>query len=150
MPREPHLLDYLIVLRKHQWLIFFSCCRRFDRDDRHFPHAAHVRSHGERRDRSRDTPMRFRFNESEQGDDYEDLEDYIVTQSKILQSETLAMQTVRSMGLDTCLNLAASPGKPVKPVAPGSDASSAAAGRPGRISWRLERQARAEHAVCWT
>src|ERR1700752_2928943 len=23
MPREPHLLDYLIVLRKHQWLILF-------------------------------------------------------------------------------------------------------------------------------
>ncbi len=23
MPREPHLLDYLIVLRKHQWLIMF-------------------------------------------------------------------------------------------------------------------------------
>jgi uncharacterized protein involved in exopolysaccharide biosynthesis len=21
MPREPHLLDYLIILRKHQWLI---------------------------------------------------------------------------------------------------------------------------------
>jgi hypothetical protein len=23
MPREPHLLDYLLVLRKHQWLITF-------------------------------------------------------------------------------------------------------------------------------
>src|SRR6202158_535830 len=23
MPREPHLLDYLLVLRKHQWLILF-------------------------------------------------------------------------------------------------------------------------------
>src|SRR5882762_263917 len=23
MPREPHLLDYLILLRKHQWLILF-------------------------------------------------------------------------------------------------------------------------------
>src|ERR1039458_1983913 len=23
MPREPHLLDYLIVVRKHQWLILF-------------------------------------------------------------------------------------------------------------------------------
>src|SRR6202040_3755083 len=23
MPHEPHLLDYLIVLRKHQWLILF-------------------------------------------------------------------------------------------------------------------------------
>jgi hypothetical protein len=23
MPREPHLLDYLLVLRKHQWLIAF-------------------------------------------------------------------------------------------------------------------------------
>ncbi|MGA7796697.1 MAG: Wzz/FepE/Etk N-terminal domain-containing protein, partial [Candidatus Acidiferrales bacterium] len=23
MPREPHLLDYLLILRKHQWLIIF-------------------------------------------------------------------------------------------------------------------------------
>src|SRR6202050_3986784 len=22
MPREPHLLDYFIILRKHQWLVF--------------------------------------------------------------------------------------------------------------------------------
>src|ERR1700689_4137129 len=23
MPREPHLLDYVLILRKHQWLIIF-------------------------------------------------------------------------------------------------------------------------------
>ena len=23
LPREPHLLDYLMILRKHQWLILF-------------------------------------------------------------------------------------------------------------------------------
>ena len=37
-----------------------------------------------------------------------------MTQSKILQSETLAMQTVKSMGLDLCPNLGAAPGKPEK------------------------------------
>ena len=71
----------------------------------------------------RDTPNAIRFNEAEQGDDFGDLEDYIVTQSKILQSETLAMQTVRSMGLDHLPQFGGGPGKPEKPVPPGSDAS---------------------------
>ncbi len=55
--------------------------------------------------------MRFVSTKGMQGDDYEDLEDYIVTQSKILQSETLAMQTVKSMGLDRLPQFGGRPGK---------------------------------------
>ena len=50
---------------------------------------------------------------------YEDLEDYITTQSKILQSETLAMQTVKSMGLDHLPQFGGQPGKAGKSPAPG-------------------------------
>ena len=101
MPREPHLLDYLLVLRKHQWLItFFLLTVVTIVTISTFRMSAHLRSHRSGVEVDRDSPSAFRFNESEQGGDDGDLEDYIVTQSKILQSETLAMQTVRSMGLD--------------------------------------------------
>ena len=50
-------------------------------------------------------------------------EDYIVTQSKILQSETLAMQTIKSMGLDRLPQFGGQPGKAGKPVVEGSDAA---------------------------
>ena len=47
MPREPHLLDYLLILRKHQWLITFFPARSCnDCDDFHLPHATHLRSDG--------------------------------------------------------------------------------------------------------
>jgi len=123
MPREPHLLDYLLILRKHQWLITFFLLAVVSivtiatfRMQPIYEATATVEV-------DRDTPNAFRFNEGEQGADYGDLEDYIITQSKILQSETLAMQTVRSMGLDRLPQFGGTPGKPEKPVAPGSDAS---------------------------
>ncbi len=43
MPREPHLLDYLLVLRKHQWLIvFFLLAVVSIVTHRHVPDAAHL------------------------------------------------------------------------------------------------------------
>jgi capsular exopolysaccharide synthesis family protein len=123
MPREPHLLDYLLVLRKHQWLIAFFLLAIVSivtiatfRMEPIYEATARVEI-------DRDTPNAFRFNESEQGGVYEDLEDYIITQSKILQSETLAMQTVKSMGLDHLPQFGGHPGKSEKPVPAGSDAS---------------------------
>ena len=42
-PRESHLLDYLMILRKHQWLIVsFLFGTRHDRDDCHLSHPAHL------------------------------------------------------------------------------------------------------------
>jgi succinoglycan biosynthesis transport protein ExoP len=123
MPREPHLLDYVLVLRKHLWLITFFLLAVVSivtiatfRMQPVFEATARVEV-------DRDTPNAFHFNESDQGGEFEDAEDYIVTQSKILQSETLAMQTVRSMGLDHLPEFGGTPGKTVKAEAPGSDAS---------------------------
>ncbi len=90
-------------------------------------------------DRENDNAIHFA--DSAQDDGYFDLENYIVTQSKILQSETLAMLTVKSMGLDRLPQFGGQPGKPVK--APENQSDAARGSR--RVPWRLEHQARAQH-----
>ena len=133
MPREPHLLDYLLVLRKHQWLITFFLLAVVSIVTIATFRMQPIYEATARVEVDRDTPNAFRFNESEQGDDFGDLEDYIITQSKILQSETLAMQTVKSMGLDHLPQFGGRPGKPDRPEPAGSDASLKTA----RLPWAL-------------
>jgi succinoglycan biosynthesis transport protein ExoP len=123
MPREPHLLDYLIVLRKHQWLILFFLLTIVSivtiatfRMQPVYEATATVEI-------DRENANAIRFNDSDPYDAYADLEDYISTQSKILQSETLAMLTVRSMGLDNLPEFGGPAAKPARVPAPGSDAS---------------------------
>src|SRR5665213_4439130 len=113
MPREPHLLDYLLVLRKHQWLITFFLLAVVSIVTIATFRMQPIYSATARVEVDRDTPSAFRFNEGEQGD-FGDLEDYIVTQSKILESETLAMQTIKSMGLDHLPQFGGVPGKSTK------------------------------------
>ena len=96
MPREPHLLDYLLVLRKHQWLITFFLLAVVSIVTIATFRMQPIYEATARVEIDRDTPNGFHFNESDQDDAYFDLEDYIVTQSKILQSETLATQTIKS------------------------------------------------------
>jgi succinoglycan biosynthesis transport protein ExoP len=123
MPREPHLLDYLLVLRKHQWLIAFFLLAVVSIVTIATFRMQPIYEATARVEVDRETSNAFRFNEAEQGDDYGDLEDYIVTQSKILQSETLAMQTVKSMGLDHLPQFGGRPGKPERAEPAGSEAS---------------------------
>jgi succinoglycan biosynthesis transport protein ExoP len=123
MPREPHLLDYLMVLRKHQWLIAFFLLAVVSIVTIATFRMQPVYEATARVEIDRETGNGFHFNEADQDEAYFDLEDYIVTQSKILTSETLAMQTVRSMGLDHLPQFGGSPGKVEKPAPPGSEAS---------------------------
>ncbi len=123
MPREAHLLDYLLVLRKHQWLITFFLLAVVSIVTIATSRMQPIYEATARVEIDRDSPNAFRFNGEGQGGDYLDLEDYIVTQSKILQSETLAMQTVKSMGLDHLPQFGGHPGKPEKAVPAGSDDS---------------------------
>src|SRR5229473_3557401 len=123
MPREPRLLDYLLVFRKHQWLITFFLLAVVSIVTIATFRMQPIYEATARVEVDRDTPNAFRFNEGEAGDDFGDLEDYIITQSKILQSETLAMQTVKSMGLDHLPQFGGVPGKTDKVPAPGSDAA---------------------------
>jgi succinoglycan biosynthesis transport protein ExoP len=121
MPHEPHLLDYLIVLRKHQWLILFFLLTIVTivtiatfRMQNVYEASAVVDIEKE------NTPIHF--TDAESYELYEDSEQFINTESKILTSETLAMRTVKSMGLDALPEFGGS-GKPIKSPAPGTDAA---------------------------
>src|SRR6202790_4605577 len=122
MPREPHLLDYLIVLRKHQWLILFFLLAIVSIVSIATIRMQPVYEATARVEIDRENANAIRFADSDSYE-YADLEEYITTQSKILQSETLAMLTVKSMGLDNLPEFGGNPAKPVKASAPGSEAS---------------------------
>src|ERR1700733_14796902 len=98
--REPHLLDYLLILRKHQWLILtflltvvtVVAIAAFKMKPT-YEAAARVEVDKEA------TQNQLPFNDESAYDDYIDTDSYIETQTKILESETLALQTIKSMGL---------------------------------------------------
>ena len=123
MPREPHLLDYLLVLRKHQWLITFFLLAVVSIVTIATFRMQPIYEATARVEIDRENNNALRFSDSDQYDSYVDTEDYIVTQSKILQSETLAMQTVRSLGLDHLPQFGGQPGKPTRPEPAGSEPS---------------------------
>src|SRR6202021_2567120 len=93
VPREPHLLDYLIVLRKHQWLILFFLLTIVSIVTIATFRMQPVYEATARVEIDRENNNAIHFADSDSYEMYEDLEDYITTQSKILTSETLAMHT---------------------------------------------------------
>src|SRR5580692_10161117 len=118
-PREPHLYDYLLILRKHQWLIlsFLLAVVTIVTISTFRMQAVYVATARIEIDPSNASILPF------QGMDpygYEmDVENYIETQSKILTSETLALQTIRSSGLGARPEYA-SPNGPSEALAIGS------------------------------
>jgi len=93
-PHEPHLYDYLLILRKHQWLIlsFMLAVVSITAIGTFRMQAVYVATSRIEIDRENSNILPF-----QNTDDYMmDLENYIETQSKILTSETLALQTIRS------------------------------------------------------
>jgi succinoglycan biosynthesis transport protein ExoP len=93
-PREPHLYDYLLILRKHQWLIlsFMLAVVSITAIGTFRMQPVYVATSRIEIDRENSNILPF-----QNTDDYmADLENYIETQSKILTSETLALQTIRS------------------------------------------------------
>src|SRR3984957_15349895 len=123
MPREPHLLDYLLILRKHQWLILFFLLAIVSIVTIATFRMQPVYEATARGEIDRENNNAIHCADSDTYEMYEDTEDYITTQSKILTSETLAMLTVKSMGLDRLPQFGGQPGKPAKAAAPGSDES---------------------------
>jgi polysaccharide biosynthesis transport protein len=99
MPREPHLLDYLIILRKHQWLVLTFLLTVVTvvtiasfKMRPVYEAAARVEV-----DKESQNTLPFQGVNYEE---YEDMENYISTQIEILQSETLALQTIKTLNLD--------------------------------------------------
>ncbi|HVS88681.1 MAG TPA: polysaccharide biosynthesis tyrosine autokinase [Candidatus Acidoferrum sp.] len=98
-PHEPHLYDYLLILRKHQWLIlsFLLAVVTIVSIATFRMKPVYVATSRIEIDRENSNILPFQGMDSY--DYLMDLENYIETQSKILTSETLALQTIRSGGL---------------------------------------------------
>jgi len=98
-PHEPHLYDYLLILRKHQWLIlsFLLAVVTIVSIATFRMKPVYIATSRIEIDRENSNILPFQGMDSY--DYLMDLENYIETQSKILTSETLALQTIRNGGL---------------------------------------------------
>src|SRR5213082_4016878 len=97
--REPHLYDYLLILRKHQWLIlsFMLAVVTIVAIATFRMQPVYVAT--ARIEIDRENANILPFQGAESYDYMVDSDNYIETQSKILTSETLALQTIRNNGL---------------------------------------------------
>src|SRR5580704_10264774 len=109
MPREPHLLDYFIILRKHQWLILTFLLTVVTVVTIASFKMKPVYSASARVEIDRESQNSIQLQDSNSYDDYVDMENYIETQTKILESETLALQTIRTLDLARYAEFGGSP-----------------------------------------
>ncbi len=98
-PREPHLYDYLLILRKHQWLILSFLMAVVTIVSIATFRMKPVYSASAKIEIDRDNTNILPFQGADSYDYMMDLDNYIDTQSRILTSETLALQTIRNMNL---------------------------------------------------
>jgi capsular exopolysaccharide synthesis family protein len=98
-PREPHLYDYLLILRKHQWLIvsFLVAVVTIVSIATFRMKPVYVTTARIEIDRENSNILPFPGIDTY--DFMMDMDNYIETQSRILTSETLALQTIRNSGL---------------------------------------------------
>ena len=99
VPREPHLLDYIIILRKHQWLILTFLLTVVTVVTIASFKMKPVYLAAARVEVDKESQSNTPFPDSNSYDAFADMENYLETQSKILQSETLALQTIKSLDL---------------------------------------------------
>jgi succinoglycan biosynthesis transport protein ExoP len=97
-PRQPHLYDYLLILRKHQWLILSFTLAVVTIVSIATFRMQPVYIATTRIEIDRENANILPFQGTDSYDYMMDLENYIETQSKILTSETLALQTIRLAG----------------------------------------------------
>ena len=118
-PREPHLYDYLLILRKHQWLILSFLLTVVTIVSIATFRMRPVYIATTRIEIDRENANILPFQGADSYDFMVDLENYIETQSKILTSETLALQTLRVSGLASNPEFASGNG-PSEAIATGS------------------------------
>jgi polysaccharide biosynthesis transport protein len=122
MPREPHLLDYLIILRKHQWLILTFLLTVVTVVTIASFKMKPVYQASARVEVDKESQNILPFQGGNSYDEYEDEENYIDTQAKILQSETLAFQTIKSLDLGRFPEFGGTPGAATAFTQPGGAA----------------------------
>lgn len=118
-PREPHLYDYLLILRKHQWLIlsFLLTVVTIVSIATFRMRPVYIARATIEIDRENSNMLPFQG--ADAYDSMMDLDNYIETQSKVLTSETLALQTIRNTGLAANPEFSAG-GIPSEAIATGS------------------------------
>jgi uncharacterized protein involved in exopolysaccharide biosynthesis len=109
-PREPHLRDYWRILRKHQWLILTFLLTVVTAVTIATFKMRPVYEATARIEVDKETPNLLPFQNTDSYSAYEDLESYIETQSKVLQSETLALETIKSTGIASNPEFGGTPG----------------------------------------
>ncbi|MGH9685948.1 MAG: GumC family protein [Candidatus Acidiferrales bacterium] len=121
MPREPHLLDYLIVLRKHQWLIltFFLTVVTVVTIASFKMKPVYRATALVEVDKEAQNVLPFQTEDAYS--EFMDTEDYTVTQMKILQSETLALDTIKSLDLASNSEFGGAPSGHLAQPAAGGD-----------------------------
>src|SRR5271154_1158032 len=92
VPREPHLLDYLIILRKHQWLILTFLLTVVTVVTIASFKMKPIYQATARVEVDKESQNATPFQDGNSYDEYVDMDDYLETQTKVLQSETLAFQ----------------------------------------------------------
>jgi len=128
MPREPHLLDYLMVLRKHQWLVLSFLVTVVTIVAIATFRMQPVYDATTRIQIDQENTNILPFSPTDSYNMYQDLEAYIETQSKILTSQTLAAMTVKSLQLDRDPRFGGQPANPsTLEVAQPSDGSASPA-----------------------
>lgn len=98
-PREPHLYDYLLILRKHQWLILSFLVAVVTIVSIATFRMNPVYSSSAKIEIDRENSNISPFPGADSYDYMMDLDNYIETQARILTSETLALETIRRMQL---------------------------------------------------
>jgi len=98
-PREPHLYDYLLILRKNQWLILSFLLAVVTIVSIATFKMQPIYTATARIEIDRESSNVLPFQGMDSYDLMMDQDNYIETQSRILTSETLALQTIRNSGL---------------------------------------------------
>ena len=112
MPREPHLLDYLMVLRKHQWLVLSFLVTVVTIVTIATFRMQPIYDATTRIQIDQESMNILPFSSTDSYNMYQDQEAYIETQSKILVSQTLAALTVKSLQLDRDPQFGGQPANP--------------------------------------
>ena len=130
MPREPHLLDYLMVLRKHQWLVLSFLVTVVTIVAIATFRMQPIYDATTRIQIDQESMNILPFSSTDSYNMYQDQEAYIETQSKILTSQTLAALTVKSLQLDRDPQFGGQPANPstLEETQPGDGSASPALG----------------------
>jgi succinoglycan biosynthesis transport protein ExoP len=118
-PREPHLYDYLLILRKHQWLILSFLLAVVTIVSIATFRMQPVYTTTARVEIDRENSNVLPFQGTDNYDYVMDMDNYIETESKILTSETLALKTIRNTGLASQSEYSSTDG-PSEAIASGS------------------------------